>query len=79
VAPLNAFLTSSKARGEQLDNLRHLLMVKSKISCVGNKTTRGKKRKKGHEGQTSQTENCDVVRKEVRANMPPSCSDRDFG
>jgi hypothetical protein len=47
VALLNTFLTSSKARGEQLDNLRRLLMVESiqKNSCVGDKTQKEKKEK----------------------------------
>jgi hypothetical protein len=48
VALLNAFLTSSKACGEQLDNLRCLLMVESigKILCVGNETREKKEEKR---------------------------------
>jgi hypothetical protein len=49
VVLLNTCLTSNKARVEQLDDLRRLLMVESirKILCVGDETREEKKRKKG--------------------------------
>jgi hypothetical protein len=95
VTLLNAFLTSSKARGEQLDNLRRLLMVESigkiHVWATGHdillRVRRTDKSFSDVWGQwtVQLISGCHVkawnfsLTALADANMLPSCSDRDFG